>query len=77
MVEMLQPGQIISYRVHEYDNSGIEADYVGTAPIVRIVRKAQNFRCHYVVVHEGRELDVYLDEVTKRTQPTLTKTARR
>jgi hypothetical protein len=63
MIEMLQPGQIITYCVREYPTDGNL--YAGTAPIERIVRHPEKFRCHYVVRHMGAEIDVYLDEVAK------------
>jgi hypothetical protein len=64
MVKMLKPGTVISYRVRMQANNPA-GTLVGTAPIVRNIRNGQDaLRCHYVVIHEGRELDVYLDEVT-------------
>ncbi len=58
-INLLQVGEIISYHVPEDEMVGA---YRGTAPIIGV-----NTYCygknHYVVMHDGDELVVYLDEV--------------
>jgi hypothetical protein len=62
MVEMLKPGVVISYHVPADELVGA---FVGSAPIIGVNCKNYLGVPHFVVMHEGTEIVVYLEEVTE------------